>query len=182
MVREISFLIGIAFLLFISCRKIKNQNSVDQLPPATSKGANTFGCLVDGKVFLPYKDLLAGGVVLQCNYQQVQSENYFVLAARNQKEEYMVVVNIDKLELTKDTNFSFSSPLTGPVYGRTGKSQTNFTLPYRTNGTLPGMFSLSRFDLVNQIAAGTFWFDAIDSATGKIVQVREGRFDVQFTQ
>src|SRR5437773_8453594 len=33
-----------------SCRKQKNE---EQLPPATQTGANTFGCLVDGKVWIP---------------------------------------------------------------------------------------------------------------------------------
>lgn len=34
-----------------SCKKDKA--SEDQLPPATQTGANTFGCLVNGKVFVP---------------------------------------------------------------------------------------------------------------------------------
>ncbi|MGD5408184.1 hypothetical protein QUS89_23100, partial [Xanthomonas citri pv. citri] len=36
-----------------SCRKNKPANAVDQLPPETQTGANTFGCLIDGKVFVP---------------------------------------------------------------------------------------------------------------------------------
>ena len=34
-----------------SCKKDK-QNQ-DQLPPATQTGANTFACLINGKVFIP---------------------------------------------------------------------------------------------------------------------------------
>ena len=40
------------FLTFtlINCTKSDDQ---DQLPPATQTGANTFGCLINGKVFIP---------------------------------------------------------------------------------------------------------------------------------
>lgn len=29
------------------------QENIESLPPATQIGANTFGCLIDGKVFVP---------------------------------------------------------------------------------------------------------------------------------
>lgn len=47
-------IIVIATLMLLcaaSCKKDKA--SEDQLPPATQSGANTFGCLVNGKVFEP---------------------------------------------------------------------------------------------------------------------------------
>ena len=49
----------ICSLLFITltankCKKDKTpENPVDQLPPETQIGANTFGCLVNGKVYIP---------------------------------------------------------------------------------------------------------------------------------
>jgi hypothetical protein len=40
--------------IFAACKKDKNTtDTVDQLPPATQIGANTFGCLVNGKVYIP---------------------------------------------------------------------------------------------------------------------------------
>jgi len=41
------------FLLSSSCKKNKPTNPVDQLPPETQTGANTFGCLINGEVFKP---------------------------------------------------------------------------------------------------------------------------------
>ena len=41
----------LALLCAASCKK-ENKNE-DQLPPATQTGANTFGCLVNGKVWIP---------------------------------------------------------------------------------------------------------------------------------
>ena len=56
------FFLLLSALLFTSakCRKDKNNNPVDQLPPETQTGANTFGCLVDGKVFKPAGSSLSG--------------------------------------------------------------------------------------------------------------------------
>lgn len=47
-------LTAFTFLLLtaMSCRKNKD-NQKDKLPPATQVGANTFGCLVNGKVYIP---------------------------------------------------------------------------------------------------------------------------------
>jgi hypothetical protein len=49
-------IIFIAFVLMASgCKKNSNSNNspVDQLPPATQTGANTFGCLINGQAFTP---------------------------------------------------------------------------------------------------------------------------------
>ncbi|MCW3074373.1 MAG: hypothetical protein JWP69_1442 [Flaviaesturariibacter sp.] len=45
-------LIAVASLMLtsVSCKKDKDN---DKLPPITQNGANTFGCLVNGKVWLP---------------------------------------------------------------------------------------------------------------------------------
>lgn len=62
-------LFSITFLLLSgSCRKNRQPNPIDQLPPETTTGANTFGCLIDGKLFKPGGAQLSGGS-LSCNYQ-----------------------------------------------------------------------------------------------------------------
>ena len=43
----------LAALLGLSQCKKNDINPVDQLPPATQTGANTFGCLVNRQVWLP---------------------------------------------------------------------------------------------------------------------------------
>jgi hypothetical protein len=172
------FVVLFILLIATSCKKIDLDFTPKKLPAATMTGANTFGCLVDGKVFVPGKKLFAGGVILQFNYEFVDSNYYVILAAHNYIEDYSVAINIDKIQLSGDTTFSFSSPRTGPVYGRCGAVRNDLTVPYSTAQNAPGELVFTKFDLVNHIASGTFWFDAVDSATGKTVQVREGRFDV----
>ena len=74
------FLITSFVLLISSCKKSKPSNPIDQLPPETQTGANTFGCLVNGEVFKPGGAQLSGGS-LSCNYQFLNGGYYFRLAA-----------------------------------------------------------------------------------------------------
>ena len=63
-------------LLSSSCRKNKTNEPVDQLPQETQTGANTFGCLVDGKVFLPIGNPLSGPIK-KAQYQFVNAKQGF---------------------------------------------------------------------------------------------------------
>jgi hypothetical protein len=51
---------------------------------------------------------------------------------------------------------------------------------YLTSITSTGELTLKKFDTVNQIASGTFWFTAVNN-NGDTVKVTDGRFDVRFT-
>ncbi len=63
-----TFSIAVIALSFLAagCEKEKPA-PIDQLPPATQTGANTFGCLVNGEVFKPSGSPL-GGPVLSASY------------------------------------------------------------------------------------------------------------------
>ena len=47
-----AFFLSILFTLF-SCTKDKETETQDQLPPITTTGANTAGCIINGKVLIP---------------------------------------------------------------------------------------------------------------------------------
>jgi len=68
-------------LLSSSCKKhvIK---PIDQLPPATQTGANTFGCLVNGAAFLPAGGDFSGPIK-QCNYIYTSGGFSFDVGASN---------------------------------------------------------------------------------------------------
>ena len=52
----------------------------------------------------------------------------------------------------------------------------------RTNSIQTGNLTITKLDQTNQIVSGTFWFDVEHPISGEIVEVREGRFDMQYTQ
>lgn len=52
---------------------------------------------------------------------------------------------------------------------------------YTTTPEVTGELTIIKLDFENNIVSGTFWFDAIND-DGEIVEIREGRFDMRFTQ
>ena len=58
-------------LIAASCKKTKTESeSPDQLPPITQTGANTFGCLINGNVWLP-KVTMAGLLIQELPLTQL---------------------------------------------------------------------------------------------------------------
>jgi hypothetical protein len=182
--KTIIYLLAIPFI--ISCcsksdDEIVTPAPVDQLPPATSIGANKIGCLVNGQVFLPHEKKPFGSPNITCFYQYVNGGYQFSLGFSNdQQTNSLRGVNIashnlalkqgDVYPLINDNgNSAFAS------YYKFNDSQ------YFTNNLVIGELKISKLDQINSIISGTFWFDGINE-NGIKIEIREGRFDMQFTQ
>lgn len=84
------------------------------------------------------------------------------------------------MPLIQETTYSLKERLTnnyfglyiigGGIYGE-----------YTTNIIDNGILTITRFDPVNFIISGTFSFKAKEINTGEIVEITEGRFDMQYT-
>jgi hypothetical protein len=181
-------------LLFISltaseCKKHKPpSNPVDQLPPETQIGANTFGCLINGEVFLPK----GGGInpVLTCYYQYIYYPSpvgyVFQVKANNKSDpSFFQSINIlvDSLKLIEGNTYNLQESIRGRARGNYVKAKTDNTSydNYFTYFPSSGELVIKRFDEINQIASGTFWFNAVNS-NGDTIHVTDGRFDMQFTK
>lgn len=187
------FLLSLSLLIFISanCRKNKNNNTIDQLPPETQTGANTFGCLVDGQPFKPGGLQLSGGS-LNSIYQFVYNDdpvNGFIWGISGGKrysngEIKDIGFRIDSLQIIEGETYSLENPIRGGGYGQYSfygsiGSGTNST--YQTSGVVKGSVIFKKFDLINQIASGIFWFNAVNDK-GDTIKITDGRFDVRFTR
>ncbi|MDP1811710.1 MAG: hypothetical protein Q8K66_09950 [Sediminibacterium sp.] len=184
-----SFLIiAASFVLLISgCRKNKPVNPIDQLPPETQTGANTFGCLVNGEVFKPGGASLSGGS-LQCNYQLLPNNGYyFVLIGRyrnnNNGSGSSVGLYTDSLNLIEGAKFNLKTRINGnPSASYSFYTSAISLQSYETDGNLyKGELWIKKLDTVNQIVSGTFWFDAVNT-NGQKTKIREGRFDMRYTR
>ena len=176
--------IVLIFIILSASRCKKDQvNPIDQLPPETQTGANTFGCLVDGKVFLPKGDPF-GGPIKKAQYQLVNGRQGFSVSASRSESESIQSVGIigDSVEIYVGV-FDLIKKSPGNLVGVYHTSNINLDFhDYYTTEMLRGVLTIKRFDIINQIISGTFWFDAKDSITGKVVQVREGRFDMPYVR
>lgn len=149
---------------------------IDKLPPATQTGANTFGCLLDGEIFKP-------GIYhnsYQCFYQYVNGKYYFWVSG-NMKDKNQnsieVGVGTEKLSISEGQILNLYERVDGNSFGI-----YLFNIDFNNTSTVnTGELKITKLDMKNNIVAGTFWFDVKDNK-GVIHQIREGRFDMQFTK
>jgi hypothetical protein len=173
--------------LFSSMQCEKNVAEINKLPAITQTGEGTFGCLVDGVALLPKGSLLSGPK-LQCNYSYLSDathEGYYFLLAASDKNSYSdgihgIMLRATKVELqTKKYMLDSEQGVEGKLSGVFQIFSEGTINEYSTNQIYTGELTITRFDNADQIVSGTFWFDAINN-DGKVVQVREGRFDANF--
>jgi hypothetical protein len=147
----------------------------DKLPPETQTGANTVGCLVNDKVFLPHDMGLNSGV--RCFYQFVKGERYFVVALTDYRDGSIETVNVftGKTVLTVGQTYPLNQGYNLDTGGG-AEYYTDLNNKFSTNLINTGELKITRIDVSKSIVSGTFWFDAVNSK-GEKVEIREGRFD-----
>ena len=166
----------VACTLFASCKK----DQEDTLPPATQVGAGTFGCKINGKVFIPkgssgtgapnphiqYDYDLNGKPYLSIigdlyNNQTVEGETLVAYRNITQAGEYLTPQNF---------NFSVGWP---QIIGNCS------TVTFDTTIKKWGGGMITKLDIPNRIISGTFDFK-FKTQQCDTVYVTEGRFDIKF--
>jgi len=113
-----AILLKTALLIFaITFLNCENNDPQDQLPPITQTGANTFGAIVNGKVFIP-KDKTGysapgGGKAKGLNISSgdgIISKNYYAISAVNYIDTdiyiYIYIYIYMKIDNNKENIFS----------------------------------------------------------------------------
>ena len=172
-------------LIFSCCSKKEDEQPTtpaDQLPPATQIGANKVGCLVNGQVLLPYQKNPLGVPTVVCFYQYVNSQFDFSLGFSNDKVSGGIKgINVaaHKIEFQQGQTYQLKSDDGNSAFATYLDFSQNSD--YKTTDLILGELRITKLDQTNAIISGTFWFDAINNA-GVKVEVREGRFDMQYSQ
>ena len=144
----------------------------DELPPITMEGRNTFGCLVNGELFLPNGPLGQFGL-------HAEISNY--------NDTTGLIIYVDNTTANKTLAVSiFDSPIL-----QTGKSydlrDSNFQVQYidyddSNNCTYEtveeGYITLSKFELTENIISGTFEIKILSKDCNDSVSLKQGRFDI----
>ncbi|WP_019037535.1 DUF6252 family protein [Psychroflexus tropicus] len=170
-------------LLFTSCDNDDDNstsNPLDQLPPMTTTGENTIGCLVNGE---PFTD--SG---LMNNFYQFVNGEYFL--AINMQRGFSndfedASISIRRIEVFEGETYilnmnSIQNDFTGGSAGYVFSNDTD-SGEFETNQVYLGSITFTRFDTENQIMSGTFEFQAEEITTGEVVNITNGRFDLTFT-
>lgn len=158
-----------------------------ELPPETQTGTGTFGCKINGKVWVPNGSDGYSGQNIKATYQLIypSPEGYvFNFSASNYDNNPIESVSIgsDSLKLYEGMTIKLQSGIRGESgAGRFMQVGYAGTIKYVTGEVLQGALTFTKFDTNNRIASGVFWFDGVNDI-GDIVHVTEGRFDVKFTR
>ena len=173
------FLALIALVVFSGCKK-----DVDELPPATDTGANTFGAKIDGELWVPQKFGIAiTAPILEARHG---GNNSIFINARNfssspTETEFEIhikdITGPGTFQLNQTTN---KYPYEGASYGYFIKRKFMPINDWITSNQFTGSVVVSKFDKTNNIISGTFSFTAgsTDNTTGPMT-VTDGRFDVK---
>ena len=174
-------------LLFLMCifgcskdDNKKTTNPIEQLPPMTTSGKNTIGCLVNGVPFTDsglmnnFYQLVEGEYYLVINWENGFGDNFVAgqISIRNTQivegESYILNNNNSSLE-------EFSGGSAKYVFSDNSNSGE-----FNTNSNYYGTVTFTKFDTENGIMTGTFEFQAQELNSEEIVNVTEGRFDLTF--
>jgi hypothetical protein len=174
--------------LALQCNKDKddpdpdNGNGKEQLPPATQSGENTFGCLVNGKVWRP-KDDGFWSSKLKASYGRgtlgikVEKDN-------NSKRE---IISIGVLEEAYELGIhkinGSDHPKNNASFINQVKEENNITeCIYKTDSINTGYLKLTRVDSIENIVSGRFEFTAVNDSCGDVdtIRVTKGRFDIKY--
>ena len=156
------------------------------LPPATQNGSETFACHVNGKSFI--------GTPYNCffQYNPGRGRYYMSLTGKDKTYKYNeqypwsihLVSTFSTWNIPNDTIIPLGFFIDSINSAEGIAFFTNENRDYRdgrTDSTHIGEMHITRFDIYNYIISGTFWFDAPNPYTGEIMHIRDGRFDVHFS-
>src|SRR5688572_23134744 len=165
----------------------------EKLPEATKTGANTFGCKVNGKSWIPdgSHGLFVSIPALSASIYTSQGRKFLYISARKDPS----ILNKEEEDSYDDMDFDVILPANpGEVIINETCTNCGLACPYSslrffvkglTNGACymtssihTGKIQFTRIDTLNRIVSGTFEFSAFDNNTGKTINVTDGRFDV----
>ena len=177
-IRLFYFLIILA-IAQLSCTKDSNDKCEipeNCLPAMTERGANTAGCLVDGKVLVPDGNKFGSGSILKAQYMNSDNEKLFGLIIHDLNTDRSIYLELRSQNIEEGKTYELG----------TVSDTTDYAFYYNeingrheTTEDVIGQVYFSKFELSQRIAAGTFWFDA-KNRNEQVVKIRNGRFDVLF--
>ncbi len=168
-------LVLIAITIISACSNDDdNNNPIDQLPPATQSGKQTFACLINGEAFIPSQ---FGQGRPRATY--FFKDNAYTLglsgATGGGTESQLIVVQGLDVEALEEKQYQLVSEDFKVYSGLYVRDSSKPLLS--TSKENPGKLTITKFDQENGIVAGTFEFTVLDN-DGKEIKITAGRFDL----
>jgi len=151
------------------------------LPPETQTGANTFGCYIDGELFVKVHSLF--GKILTVNYNTESDKLYINLWGTVNGKDASGNINMVIDTPIEGSTQKFSNAYYRSAQGTPYPPNQDQSKPiqvcyiYGTNNS--GTCTITKFDTIQKIVSGQFQFVGfcIDSTNTK--KITQGRFDLK---
>ena len=164
------------FLLAAACTKEDDSpaDPLDELPPATQVGANTFGCLIDGVPFVNQ----GGGNAARDVSGSYQTMPYELLSVVGKE------LNLDPEDfLSRSVLFrsnNIDEGIVTPDFSQYSYMYRNATADdrYYIDSTKQYRYEIIFHDASRNVVAGIFENTSYCPATGDTIHITDGRFDV----
>ena len=156
----------------------KPKTELEKLPPATQIGAQTFGCLIDGKAFVPPR---FGTNSPNAFYQFVGGDYTLSIDGSRDGGPNLKTINIGCLDMPiiLETTYFLNERVTNSYFGAYIIGG-GITFSGASTTSNPGTLIITRFDPANFIISGTFEFTVLDD-NGAEINITNGRFDMNYT-
>ena len=172
-------------LLFYACRKDNLEPGtypapIDYtvLPPATQTGANTFGCLIDGEVWVPRVPLLAVTYV----------DKYALFNEKNLSGSGILLTNL--VDSKNDDHFTLA--FTSSFFQERTYQTLSDTAAFRFNpdfrklndqyghidGDTSNYLTITKIDTAHNFISGIFRCVLYTANKSKSIKITDGRFDM----
>lgn len=173
------FTLTVVLIIFLSILSCTKTEEIDKLPPMTTEGTNTFGCLVNGKAWIPKTD---GGLLIE--RLSVYYANSFLNIQANYTNEdanaWQIVhvkvifneIGFFQIPPAPSSNELFINLKNHPI-------GTTACTSYKCNPE-DTEIEILYINTSERIISGTFNYKNLKSECGNVINITDGRFDVRY--
>jgi len=143
----------------------------EALPAPTTEGLNTFGCKINGKVWLANgirNDQGPAAKAIEVEFKKLSDSTFYLFIHTNANTK-------DRVQLSMPKGVLGTNILT---YRQDQPFAIYYDNKFRLFTSNSGKIVITRLDTINRIVSGTFEFDGEYVVTKEIVRITEGRFDI----
>jgi hypothetical protein len=179
-------LLPILLLAFImlTANCCEKDDEPSQLPPITQTGEETFGCMINGELWLPHGSFPSPATWVKLSVESTKLPYRFWQIETGQgaasSTGFHITENIMKegtIPLLDKSTENKDSVIYAWHYSKTIGVEPGKNL-FEVESIESGELTITKLDTINRIISGTFYFDAYNP-DGLKVEVREGRFDLK---
>lgn len=175
--KHLLFIFLLPLLINASCKKTVTPPPppvTEQLPPATQEGKHTFGCLINGNVWVPYKTDFSRKL-------EVWYDPYYHLGTLRIIAERRKGTIDESITIATDTLSSIGSYSLADKKGRLSfynNTKQCIYNDFENDVTKTGTLIITKLDLQRGIISGTFEFTLMKPGCDTI-KATQGRFDIK---